>query len=219
MHKIMILEDHTVTLDWLSQLLTKKYAKAELYRTQTIKDAKTIINYHAENLNLAILDANLPDGNGIELIAKIKKQNKKANCIVFTIFDDDERILQAFLLGADGFILKSSSEKEILDYVSSVLSGAPAISPSVTRKLLRLVRENLGPKSLEVTERLTSREKDILVYIANGYKKKEIGISLELSENTIKEYVKIIYHKLEINSISEATYIALNSGLIAHKTN
>jgi DNA-binding NarL/FixJ family response regulator len=214
MNNILVLEDHLPTLDWIEALLRKHYSDAYVYKARNIAEAESVIKESGNLLNMAILDANLPDGNGLNLLTTLKKKNEKIHCLIFTICDDEERILQAFLLGTDGFILKSASETDIIECLNGLLRGIPAISPAVTRKLIKLIQNNLGSKHTEVTASLSEREREVLLFIAKGYNKREIGISLGLTENTIKDYSKRIYTKLGINSVAEATYIALNSGML-----
>jgi DNA-binding NarL/FixJ family response regulator len=214
MNKILVLEDHLPTLSWIAGLLSRNYLHVDIYEARNIAEAERIINESGHLLTMAILDANLPDGNGLNLLTALKRKNEKIHCLIFTICDDEERILQAFLLGTDGFILKNASEEDIIECLNGVMRGIPAISPTVTRKLIKLIRNHLGSTHLKIAELLSEREREVLLFIAKGYNKREIGIALGLTENTIKDHSKRIYKKLEINSVAEATYIALNSGIL-----
>ena len=214
MKNILLLEDNKNTQLWMVSLLEKIYSQATVLTANNIAQANNIIWDKTTRLNIAIIDIHLPDGSGINLIKSIKDNHPDVQCIVFTIEELEDRILQAFLLGADGFLLKNSSDQYIIEAIKGLELGIPAISPQVTRKLINFVRLQIGRFKPELLSPLTEREKEILLLISKGYKKKEIGKSLGLSENTIKDHAKKLYVKLDINSVAEATFIALNSGLI-----
>ncbi|WP_179957541.1 DNA-binding response regulator [Exilibacterium tricleocarpae] len=214
MKNIFLLEDNQKTRTWVASVLKRLDANARIHMAENIADARTILKRVGGDIAIAIIDINLPDGNGLSLIKDIKSENLGTQCVVFTVEECIERISQAFLLGADGFLLKDTEEDVIVERLRGVEVGIPAISPAVIRKLIKLVRSQIGSRHPELLDSLTDREKEILLLVSKGYNKREIGQLLNISENTIKDHTKRLYTKLGINNVAEATLVAMNAGLL-----
>lgn len=160
--------------------------------------------------SLAVIDLNLPDGSGVDLIRDMLRLAGPARpnqaILVLTAMDDAQIALDAMRAGAHGYIVKNTSETQLLQVLRDVLNGGSPITPSVARLLLR---EFQAGNSTEVAaapacaEMLSTREAEILELLSLGYRNKEIARRKDLSPHTVNSHVRNIYRKLSVNSRSE----------------
>lgn len=215
MFNVMIVEDIDSTSRWMESLLQKAFPDVKSIICQSLKEAKVELGKHT--LALALVDLNLPDGSGLNLIPSIRQQNPEIRIIVMTIFDDHEHIFSAIRAGAMGYLLKDQSEKLLINKLRGVMEGDPPLSPLIARKILEQVRRNDTNKGAEfepIHINLNKREEDILVMIAKGMNRTEIAEIMSLSPHTIARYIKDVYKKLDVNSRAEAAIMACRIGLI-----
>lgn len=210
MKSILVLEDSTGARVWLASVLLEVFPETHIYEAATIAEAKQIISEH--NINLAIIDIGLPDGNGTDFVRFISATTQQTYIVMATIFDDDHHIFEALKSGAHGYLLKDQPRTDFVEKLQGILRGNPPLSPSVGRRILRYFNQitesdNVSP--------LSKREEDVLVLIARGYKCKEASEILGLSQNTVAGYTKSIYHKLNVSSRAEAALEANRLGLIS----
>ncbi|MBI1808189.1 MAG: response regulator transcription factor [Ignavibacteria bacterium] len=160
--------------------------------------------------DVILMDIQLPGMSGIEGVKHIKELHPSIEIIMFTIYDDDERIFQSLCAGASGYLLKSAQPEEIIQAFRQIRSGAP-MSASIARRVLNLVRQQ-SPASPEQFQ-LTDRELDILRCLVDGLSDKRMADKLFISPQTVHSHIKRIYQKLQVHSKSEAVSKALRSKL------
>lgn len=148
---------------------------------------------------VAILDRSLPDGDGLEVVPRLKEAGMKV--IVLTVEDEDSEIRAAIEAGVDGYLLKSSDTEQITHAIGMVLQDAGAFPPHVVQKLTRSSGE-------DPLARLSVRELEISEYVAQGYSNKVIGAKLNLSDNTVRNHLANIMQKLNFhNRVQVATLV------------
>lgn len=158
--------------------------------------------------DLFLLDLGLPDGSGLTLLPEIKAQCA-ARVLVLTLFGDRETVVAAVEAGADGYLLKDSSDAVILDGIAVTLQGGAPISAAAAVFLLeRLRREPPATPGAAGADELTEREIELLKLFARGLSYKETAREMAISPLTVGNYVKSIYRKLAVNSRGEAVYAA-----------
>ncbi len=213
-NKVLLVEDHRDAMEVLKIVTGNVFRQSTIYSTNTVKSAKTFIN--DEDFDLALLDLGLPDGSGIELINLINERQKDTFCVITTIFDDDENLFKALRAGAFGYLLKGYSIMELEEYLTDLLDGRPALSPSIAHRVLQFFRNNpINQRSSNgPTETLTSREVEILTLVAKGYQTKEVAKLLDISKNTVAHHIKSIYNKLNVHNRAEATAAAMQLKLV-----
>ncbi len=212
MHKAIILEDNEDTRNWLEIMLCQAIADIEVQAVSSIAQARELIG--RQSFDLALLDLNLPDGTGIDIIRLIRKVSPSTFCLVVTVFDDDRYLFPALESGADGYLLKGQSSGEFITSLQGIFKGEAPISPSVARKMISHFHKQPQPKDDMPDTDLSKRETEILQLIASGLDRNETASMLHISPHTVASHLKTIYRKLNVSSRAEATIEALRLGLI-----
>jgi two-component system NarL family response regulator len=141
---------------------------------------------------------------GVETLLALKRQNKRARTIILPSFETDEDIYRAVQAGAQGYLLKDTSLKEMVDAIRSLYLGKSYFSPNIASRLAqRMMRSDLTPREIE-----------ILKMLSKGLTNKQIGHVLGISENTVKNHVNSIIEKLEVSDRTEAATTAIQRGII-----
>lgn len=156
------------------------------------------------NPDLALMDLRMPMKNGIEAVAEICKQNNAARILMLSALDGDEDIHKALEAGAAGYVLKDSTEEELIPAIRAVASGQRWIPEGIAKRLA----------SRRFFEDLTPRELQILNELAKGLANKQIADVLKITENTVKWYLKNILGKLRVADRAEAVAVAIQRGII-----
>lgn len=154
--------------------------------------------------DLVLLDSRMPQKSGIQAAKEIKNQSESARIVMLTAFDGDEDISQALESGAQGYVLKNSTDKNLLPAIRAVAAGHPWIPPEVEERLARR----------KTYESLTPRELVVLREMAKGLANKQIASVLNITQNTAKGYLKSILYKLHVSDRTEAVTVAIQRGLI-----
>jgi len=185
-------------------------------KAQCLADAMALLDNDRLTYDFLLTDLRLGDGHGADLIRAWRARGGKF-AMVISVFGDVESVMAAVEAGADGYLLKSGSNDEMLMALTTVLDGGAPISASVAGHLLRKLRkddpDNGGTKDANEAI-LSKRETDILTDLAKGLSYKEVARSRSISPHTVGDHVKAIYRKLAVTSRGEAVFQALHRGLI-----
>jgi DNA-binding NarL/FixJ family response regulator len=208
-HTVVLVEDDAATREHLARAIAAASEFRIVASEATLAGGLAALRRHAPALLLT--DLGLPDGSGIELI-RAASVGGRTLPLVITVFGDEEHAVEAIRAGALGYLLKSDSGVEIALALREVQSGGSPISPSIARYLLGALRGNRPEQPSEV--RITERELEVLRAIVKGFSYDEIARLLEISATTVATHVRRIYRKLAVHSRSEATYEALQQGIV-----
>ena len=175
--------------------------------------AKIIANTTVE---LILMDIEMPQMNGIDATAEVKRLYPHVKVIMLTVFDNDENIFKAIKAGADGYLLKDITPDELYKAIIDTMNGGASMTPSIALKTLRMFRQ---PVDFEIeTEnldlKLTEREINVLEQLATGIKYDQIAANLFVSTGTIRKHVENIYFKLQVHNKLEAIQKAKNNKII-----
>jgi DNA-binding NarL/FixJ family response regulator len=152
--------------------------------------------------DIVIMDINLPGMSGIECISRIKDKCASTQFIMFTIYEDDEKVFEALKAGAHGYLLKKTPREKLLEALEELHNGGSPMSTNIARKVIEAFeKKNHTPEELHS---LTNKEKQILELLARGFLYKEIADQLHLTRNTIKQHIHHIYEKLHVQNRTEA---------------
>lgn len=155
---------------------------------------------------VAILDARLPDGSGIEVCRQIRSEQPGVAALILTTYDDDEALFSAIMAGASGYVLKQVSGGDLVTAVRRVAAGQSMLDPAVTARVLARLRD--GPQQDPFVKHLTPKEEQILGLVAEGLTNRQIADELSLAEKTVKNYVSIVLGKLGVESRTQAAVMA-----------
>lgn len=166
------------------------------------------------NIDLILMDIEMPKMNGIEATERIKNKNPQIKIIMLTVFDNDENIFNAIKAGADGYLLKEVNPKNLHQGVIETMNGGATMTPSIAAKTLKLFRKPLQFEVRNENLKLSAREIQVLEHLSSGIKYEAIACNLKLSNGTIRKHVENIYRKLHVNNKLEAIQKAKNNNLI-----
>ena len=168
------------------------------------------------NIDLILMDIEMPKMNGIEATEIIKNKFPHIKIIMLTVFDNDENIFKSIKAGADGYLLKEVNPKDLNQGIHETLNGGATMTPSIAMKTLKLFRNPVVFKNQINKEQynLTIREIEVLEQLSKGLKYNAIADNLILSAGTIRKHVENIYTKLQVHNKLEAIQKAKNNNLI-----
>ena len=197
---VFLLDDHEIVRRGLIDLIHSTGDLKVVGEAGTAADA--LHRIPAVRPQVAILDARLPDGSGIDVCREIRSRHPETQCLILTSYDDDEALFAAVMAGASGYLLKQIGGRSLTDAIREVAGGRSLMDPSVTGKLLDRLRN--PPVTDPRLESLTSREREILDLIADGLSNRQIGEQLFLAEKTVKNYVSALLSKLDMQRRTQA---------------
>ena len=202
--RVFLLDDHEVVRRGIRELLEAEPDMVVVGESGLADEAARRIP--ALRPDVAILDARLPDGSGIDVCREIRSRDPEIKALILTSYDDDEALFAAIMAGAAGYTLKQVRGNDLVDTVRRVAAGQSTLDPSVTAAVLDRVRN--GPPVNKELERLTAQEHRILDLIGQGMTNRQIGEQMFLAEKTVKNYVSSMLAKLGLTSRTQAAIFA-----------
>ncbi len=162
---------------------------------------------------VVIMDIEIPPKSGIEAVKEIRKELKDVIVIMFTVFDDDERLFESICAGADGYLIKSISSNGMKMAIKEAITGGAPMSPPIARRVLKLFQEKNQIIKAPNYE-LTPRELEILKHLTQGLSYKMIADVCHISFETTRSHIKNVYGKLQVASMTEAVIKAINEKIV-----
>lgn len=156
--------------------------------------------------DVLLVDLQLPDGNGIDLIHEASRRLPTCEIMVVTVFGDERHVLDSIAAGATGYLLKDTPAEDIVEQIRVLRAGGSPVSPVIARQLLNRLsgEDNAPPQSASADTVLSEQEVRVLTYAAKGYSYEEIAALMGVSRHTVQTYVKRSYRKLHVNGKVEA---------------
>ena len=213
MIRVLIADDHKMVREGLRRILE---FDGEI---QVIDEAdngeECIKKIRSSKPDIVLLDINMPNMDGIQVLNIMKQQKMLCKVIVLTIHNEIEYLVKALEIGCDGFILKDSDFDTLKKAIFSVYSGETYIEPS----LMPLLNSSLAERDVlkEKVSDLTRREMEVLKMIASGAFNKEIALTLNISERTVKNHVSNIFKKIGVSDRTQAAVFAVKNNIISIK--
>ncbi|HEV7192317.1 MAG TPA: response regulator transcription factor [Jatrophihabitantaceae bacterium] len=198
--KVFLLDDHEIVRRGLADLIEAEPGITVVGEAGTAAEALNRIP--AVRPDVAILDARLPDGSGIDVCRDIRSSMPEVRCLILTSYDDNDAVFAAVMAGAAGYLLKEIRGSNLVDAIRQVADGKTLLDPGVTERLLTRLRD--GEPKDERLASLTDREREILALIADGLTNRQIGERLFLAEKTVKNYVSGLLAKLGMERRTQA---------------
>ncbi|MGA8986950.1 response regulator [Aeromicrobium sp.] len=203
--RVFLLDDHEVVRTGLRQLLE---SGGDIEVVGEAGNAETALaRIPALKPDVAVLDARLPDGSGIEVCRQVRSSHPETKAIILTSYDDDEALFAAIMAGAAGYVLKQVTGQDLIAAVRHVASGGSLLDPSVTAKVMERLRAG-APGEPDELKDLTAQERRILELVAEGLTNRQIGERLFLAEKTVKNYMSNVLSKLGLERRTQAAVLA-----------
>ncbi len=206
MIRVFLLDDHEVVRRGLVALLEAAGDIEVVGESGSAQEAQRRIP--ALRPDVAILDARLPDGSGIDVCREVRSADPNIKALILTSYQDDEALFSAIMAGAAGYVLKQVRGTDLLDAVRTVAQGQSLLDPAVTLKVLERIRNGEKPSEPDQLASLTAQERRILELIAQGMTNRQIGENLFLAEKTVKNYVSSLLAKLGVERRTQAAILA-----------
>ena len=213
--RVLIADDHQVVREGLSAVLKMK---EDIEVVGLAKDGVDAVEKARQLLpDVVLMDISMPRMNGVEATREIKRENPHIGVVVLTMYDEEDYIFDLVKAGATGYLLKDADSAQIAKAIRAVAHGESLIHPTVASKILTefsLLAQGKGRKPGRLEHDLTDREITVLRLVAEGKTNKEIANDLDLSEKTVKNHVRNIFHKLHVYDRTQAAIHAIRKGLI-----
>ena len=205
--KIAIFEDN----DRLRESLVALFNGMDEYEVigdyNNCNEAATIARVYKPDV--VLMDIDLPGESGIKGVFKIKESYAQSAIIMYTVFEDDEKLFQCLCAGANGYLLKKTAPSKLIDAIQEVIAGGAPMSPSIARKVLNSFQHGKSNRY-----HLSTREVEVLNLLTKGYSTKMIAAELKISFDTARYHLKNIYNKLHVNCGKEAIAKALGERIV-----
>jgi len=211
MIRVVIVDDHPIVRAGMRMVLRSAPDVSVVAEGASGADALKLVSEYQPDV--LVLDVNLPDLNGVEVMRRLRGQKVATAVLILTIHDDSETVFGLLEAGAIGYVLKDDALETLASAVRAAARGENWLSPKVARQV---VRRAMGEaKNCPAPPcPLTPRELDVLRLLAQGLDNDAIALHLSLTRRTVQNHVSAIYGKLGVNSRTEATLYAIRSGLV-----
>jgi DNA-binding NarL/FixJ family response regulator len=207
---IIIFEDNDKLRESLSVLLNGLDEYKVIGEYNNCNDAGTITRVYKPDVIL--MDIDMPGDSGIIGVRMVKEANPHTAVIMYTIFEDDEKLFQCLCNGANGYLLKKTSPSRLIEAIVEVMEGGAPMSPSIARKVLNSFQISRSNNKYALSE----REMQVLQLLINGHSSKIIADQLNISFHTVRSHLKNIYTKLHVNCGKEAIAKALSEHILTY---
>lgn len=210
MVNVMIADDHSMIREGLKQLLE---LEGDFKVVAEACDGVDCLNKLTNIIpDILLLDINMPNMNGLEVLQKLKERKMNVRVLVLTVHNEVEYLLKAVDIGVNGYLLKDSESAELKKAILAVISGEDYIQPSMI-PVLNAKKIDINTDNTKI-EKLTKRELEVLKLLAVGMYNKEVAEQLSISERTVKNHVSNIFKKIEVTDRTQAAVFTIRNNLI-----
>ncbi len=209
--KVAVFDDNAARRGGLQMLLD---AMEDMTCVGAYDDCREVVDrVRSMQPDVILMDIDMPYVDGIEGVTLVKKAFPEIKVIMQTIFEDENKIVEAICAGADGYILKQKSPLDLVEGISEVMKGGAPMTPQVARKVLKVFSSaKVLPSSQDF--KITKREKEILGLLVEGFSYKMIAEKCFITYATVNTHIGHIYEKLQVNSVAGAVSKAIKEDLV-----
>jgi DNA-binding NarL/FixJ family response regulator len=208
--RVLLADDHAVVRAGIRQFLEQSDDIEVVAEADDGEAAKTLTAAHQPDV--AVLDIQMPGASGIEVTRWIRANQREIAVLILTAYDDDPYVMAVLQAGANGYVLKTASPGEIIRAVKDVHAGNSALDATIMQRVMAQVASGSNAQSVE---KLTDRETEVLIAVAQGYTNKAIGVQLGISDRTVQGHLAHIFSKLQASSRTEAVMRAVSLGWLS----
>jgi DNA-binding NarL/FixJ family response regulator len=211
--RILLVDDHDLFRKGIARLID---SQPDFQVVGEARDGREALKAALElDPEVILMDIEMPNWNGTEATRRIIAEKPDAKIVMLTVSDDDQNLFSAIRAGASGYLLKSVKPDELFRRLRGVVRGEAAISPFLAAKVLgEFARLDQSVPVPRTVEGLSPRETEVLGLVAKGFTNREIGESLHIAENTVKNHLRNILNKLHLSNRAQAAAFAVRHGLI-----
>jgi len=207
--KVLIADDHPVVRKGVKQIISDDLNRVEFAEATCAEEV--FVNIDEQKWDILILDINLPDMNGLEVLKRLRQTQPKLPVLILTVLDENQIAVRVLKAGASGFMTKNTMPDELVKAVTSIRNGGRYVSSSLAETL---VFNSYAEDDKPPHYKLSNREYQVLCLIAIGKSIREISRSLDLSEQTVRTYRMRILEKMNLHNDAEMVHYAINHELI-----
>lgn len=208
--RVMIADDHSLIREGLKQLL--EFDGSIEIVGEASNGVECLEKLNESNPEVLLLDINMPEKNGIEVLKQMKADQSEIKVLILTVHNEMDYLMKAVDIGVDGYILKDSESSELKKAIRAVRDGENYIQPSLIPALnSQLLSRDTDKDKITL---LTNRELEVLVQVANGMFNKEIATNLNISERTVKNHISNIFKKIDVSDRTQAAVFAIKNNII-----
>ncbi|WP_417368085.1 response regulator [Flavobacterium beibuense] len=193
---ILIADDHSVVRQGVALILREAFKTIEIYHADSFQEV--VVKLKKQSVNLLLLDINLPGGNSVGMISKVKDLQPATKILMFSAFDEEQYALRYLHAGVDGYLNKLSSEEKIIEAVTEILQGGRYFSNKVKERIFENVINKIPDNPLDS---LSNRELEIADLLARGEGNLEIANRLDIKMSTVSTYKSRIFDKLGVTNV------------------
>jgi len=212
--RVLLVDDHVLMREGLIQLLS---LEEDIHVVGEASDGFEALEKIAlERPDIVLLDIHLPIVDGIAVVRQITHQFPEVATLMLTMYRQNQQIVDAMRNGAKGYLLKSASIHEVTQAIHSVCAGGMVVPPSLTGAIINELRRqpDQNDSNGQTLAQLSEKEIEIIRYLASGLSNREIAEHLSYSEKTVKNYLSIIFQKLQLRDRTQVAIYALRQGLL-----
>lgn len=206
-HKIVLFEDNDRLRESLAYLL-KMNGYDVVGDYNNCLDAANIVRVYQPEV--VLMDIDMPTVSGIEGVNTVKEARPETAVIMYTVFEEEEKLFKCLCAGANGYLLKKTPPAKLFEAIQDVLEGGAPMSPTIAKKVLSTFKTTRDPGKYK----LSAREIEVLQFLIKGYSIKQIASEMTLAFDTVRSHLKNIYQKLHVNCGKEAIAKALNERIV-----
>jgi len=210
--RIIIYDDNINVRESIEMLLS---TTENMHLIASLENCDNLIaDIESSKPDVVLMDIDMPSLNGIEGVKILRTKFPDLPVLMFTGFEEDEKVFASLCAGADGYILKNANMESLIQYISEVHNGGAPMTPVIARKVLSQFAKLQPAPATNENYNLSSREKEVLQLLVKGKSYKLIAESLNLSYDTIHSHIRRIYQKLHVNSAGEAVSKTISGNIL-----
>jgi DNA-binding NarL/FixJ family response regulator len=212
--RILLADDHDIVRRGLRELLQERAGWTVCAEAGNGREAVELAAKHRPQV--AVVDLSMPELNGLEATRRIRQVSPSTEVLVFTMHESEELVRNVLAAGARGYLLKSDAALQLVPAVESLAQHKPFFAGRISEVLLEgFLNPEQQKRNLETSERLTSREREIVQLLAEGHSNKEIARSLDLSVKTVETHRAAIMRKLDLHSLADLVRFAVRNQIVS----
>jgi len=214
MIKILVVDDHKMFVDGLESILEHEEDIQILHKCYTAREVYQ--NGRLEEVDIILLDINLPDQSGLDICRNLSKEYKNLKILVLSMYDEESYITEILKSGALGYILKNTGRKELITAIKTVASGKTYFSEAVTKTIMNgLMNKNKAAKnSKKIMPKITRREREVLEHIIQENTNQEIANKLFISLKTVEAHRSSLLSKLNARNTAGLVRITIENNIL-----